>query len=424
MYLCLFEDDQVSHLNPLTYTRAVYDLRLGMRTLLEAARDTIPEAEIILHVRPFLALQTAHEHGLPVNHLHEDNADVLFLNGRWIAEQGAFLQRLNEATETSEARLFVQEDTLVAAWIPDASKHYLDSKTITRDTFADLPEDTLVESVEGIRLISRLWHLIDELRPALLRDFVDRVAQREDEEIPALHQSVLYINEDQIYRSPTAIIRPGALLNAESGPIFLDDHALVMERAVIRGPAYIGPHAHVKIAAQIEGCAIGPWSKVGGEVADSVFHSYSNKAHAGFLGHSYLGRWCNIAADSNTSNLKNDYGPVSLFNAATGAFESSQRQFLGLMMGDHSKCGINTMFNTGTVVGVFCNLYGAGYLPRYVPSFSWGGPIGGFNEYRLDKAFLAAERMMARRNKHLTDAERTLLTKIFEETQRYRTFAA
>jgi UDP-N-acetylglucosamine diphosphorylase/glucosamine-1-phosphate N-acetyltransferase len=205
------------------------------------------------------------------------------------------------------------------------------------------------------------------------------------------------------------------MLNAEDGPVYIDRDAIVMENAVVRGPAYIGPHAQVKMGGTLEAAAIGPWCKVGGEVHHAILHSYSAKAHAGFLGHSYLGRWCNIGADTNNSNLKNDYGSVSLYDPVTRDFEDTGLQFLGLVMGDHSKCGINSMFNTGTVVGVFCNVYGSGFPPRYIPSFAWGSPEG-FVEYRLEKALRVAEAVMARRDVALTDADRELLTYVFEHT--------
>ncbi|MEM8560544.1 MAG: hypothetical protein AAGG50_22190, partial [Bacteroidota bacterium] len=159
--------------------------------------------------------------------------------------------------------------------------------------------------------------------------------------------------------------------------------------------------------------AVGPWSKVGGEVSQSVVHSYSNKGHDGYLGNAYLGRWCNLGADTNTSNLRNDYGPVTLFDAVAQAFLPTGQQFLGLVMADHAKCGINTMFNTGTVVGVASNVYGGGFVPRLVPSFAWGGwQERGFVPYRIDKALQVAEAVMKRRDIVLTDAERTLLTTI------------
>jgi UDP-N-acetylglucosamine diphosphorylase/glucosamine-1-phosphate N-acetyltransferase len=187
--------------------------------------------------------------------------------------------------------------------------------------------------------------------------------------------------------------------------------AEVGENAVIKGPVYLGPKVVVHPAARVEESAAGYWSKLGGEVHGSVIHSLSSKGHDGYLGDSYLGRWCNLGADTNTSNLKNDYGEVTLWDAVAEDFVGTGRQFAGLFMGDHSKCSINTMFNTGTVVGVFCNLFGTGFPPRHVPSFSWGGAEG-LAPYRAEKALRVAEAVMARRDRALSDAERARLEAI------------
>ena len=410
MHLCLFEDDQVTHLNPLTATRAVYDLRLGIRTLLETTREAFGTPPTLLHARPLIDRMTAQENNLPTGAI-PDGADVLFVNGRFIAEEGALLERLRHAARDGEpARVFVQGDDVIAAWVPGASSRLVQADTVTRATFDDLPEETVSEA----RLISRLWHLIDEIHPALVRDFAARTKGIDlgEPSGAAIHASAVLIGSE-IYLAPDATISPGAILNAEDGPIFIDAGATVMEQAVVTGPAYVGKNSRIKIGGNIEGCAIGPVCKVGGEVEATVVHSYSNKQHAGFLGHSYLGRWINIGADTNNSDLKNTYGQVTLYDETTGAFEPSGTQFLGLFMGDHSKCGINTMFNTGTVVGVFCNIFGGSYQPRRIPSFTWGS-LDRFTEYRLEKAFEVAEAVMARRDKTLTDAERAVLRAISE----------
>lgn len=411
MYLCLFEDERIDHLRPLVDTRAVYDLRLGLRTILETTRDAFAALtggrEVLLHTRPVLAAVTAQEHDALVNRIPGD-LGVLFVNGRFVAEDGPLLDRFRAAAGAGEpGRVFVQGDEVVAAWVPAADRVSLTGGALTRATFDGLAE----ERIEGAQLVGRLWHLIEGLRPALERDFRARTKGREIYERPGalIADGVHIVNGADVFVGAGAVVRPGALLNAEAGPIYIAAEAVVMEGAVIRGPAYVGPKGQVKVQANIEGVALGPWCKVGGEVHDSVLHSLSNKAHVGFLGHAYLGRWCNIGAGTNNSDLKNDYGPVSLYNVALGDFEDSGQQFLGLFMGDHAKCGINMMLNTGTVVGTFCNVYGTGFPPRYLPAFSWGSPADGFTEYRLDKALCVAEAVMARRDASLTDAERALL---------------
>ncbi len=218
---------------------------------------------------------------------------------------------------------------------------------------------------------------------------------------------------EHVHIASGATVRTGAVLDASGGPIRLDPGATVGENAVLRGPVWIGPGATVNPACRIDQSAVGERSKVGGEVHASVLHSFSSKGHDGYLGNSTVGRWCNLGAATDTSNLKNDYGEVTQWDAVEGDFVGTGRTFVGLVMGDHSKCSIHTMFNTGTVVDVFCNLYGAGFPPRHVPSFSWGG-ADGLVPYRTDKAFRVAEAVMARRERDLSGAERTLLTAIAE----------
>ena len=208
-----------------------------------------------------------------------------------------------------------------------------------------------------------------------------------------------------------------AFLNTTEGPIYIGKEAEIMEGAKIRGPFTLGDHSVVKMDAKIyTGTTVGPWCKVGGEINNSVFFGYSNKAHDGFMGQSVIGEWCNIGADTNTSNLKNTYDSVKLWSYIDKSFINSGLQFLGLIMGDHSKCGINTMFNTGTVVGVSCNIFGGGYQRNFIPSFSWGDSASGFRKFILRKAFAASAAMMKRRGIELDDTEKEILTYIYNET--------
>jgi UDP-N-acetylglucosamine diphosphorylase/glucosamine-1-phosphate N-acetyltransferase len=425
MRLCLFEDEETAYFRPLVNTRAIYDLRIGIRTLLAMTRDALDTPPAVLHARSPIAAVTAQEYNVPVNDVAAGEA-VLFVNGRFVADDQAITDRLLRAASPHEpARAFVQDGNVVAAWIPDVppplAERVAAGRPLSPDAFASVPEEALGEAT----LIHRLWHLLDALRPALKRDFAARTGPYEilddiyNRPGATVHASAVGIHSEQIYIAPDAQVCAGAILNAERGPIYVDAEAIIMEQAVVRGPAYIGPKSQVKIGANLEGCAIGPWCKVGGEVHDTVMHSLSNKAHAGFLGHSYLGRWCNLGADTNVSNLKNDYGEIALYNPVTEAFESTGRQFVGCFMGDHSKTAINTMLNTGTLVGTFCNLFGSDFPPRVLPSFTWGAP-GRYSEYRLDKALHVAERVMARRDTPFTDADRALLTHVFEMTRDVR----
>jgi UDP-N-acetylglucosamine diphosphorylase/glucosamine-1-phosphate N-acetyltransferase len=308
--------------------------------------------------------------------------------------------------------------------VPDAAARLpddvFDRPALTADAFADLPTTELDDAA----LVGRPWHLLDTLHPALERDIEARFDHPSS--VPLLerphasvHDGVTGVHSDRIHLGADAAIKAGAILNAEEGPIYVGPEATVHEQAVIRGPCIIGPKTHVKVGANVDGTATGTWCKIAGEVHDTILQGYSNKSHPGFLGHAVLGRWCNLGADTNNSNLKNDYGEISAYAPAEERFVNTGRQFAGLFMGDHSKCGINTMFNTGTVLGTYCNLFGGDFPPRYVPPFSWGG-ADGLTTYRLGKACEVAERVMARRETDFTEEDRSLLGALFEQTQAER----
>jgi UDP-N-acetylglucosamine diphosphorylase/glucosamine-1-phosphate N-acetyltransferase len=431
MHLCLFEDDHVAGLRPFVETRAAFDLRLGMRTLLETTRDAFfplgkgqNHSGLVLHTRPLVAPVTAEAHDDALVNTLPDG-DILFVNGRFVAEEGDALAQIQNRTGRDHPHAFTANDRLLAAWVPNATDRLPDDllsrATVTAAPFSNLPTTALDDAT----LVHRPWHLLDTLRPALKRDVSARTEGPPSRPLSArphasVHESAIGVHPEQIYLGQNAEVRPGAILNAEDGPIYVDANATVFERAVIQGPCYVGPKTQIKVGADIKGSAFGYYCKVGGEVHDTVIHSLSNKGHPGFLGHSYLGRWCNLGADTNNSNLKNDYGEVSAYAPADEAFVSTGRQFAGLFMGDHSKCGINTMFNTGTVVGTCCNVYGGDFPPRYVPPFSWGGPSTGLSTYRLSKALEVAERVMGRRDRSFTNADRTLLSSLFERTESER----
>ncbi len=407
MTLVPFEDAHVGHLAPLALTRAVYDLRVGARTLLESAAAVFAPTRIGLHTRAALAGVTAAEHpGTSVREAPGEGA--LFVNGRWRVRDGDVARAVRAAAASGEARAFVQGDTLLALWHPSPPPDLLDADALDLPQVEGVPQ----ERVEGETLITHLWDLIADLCERITQD-VEAMGGL-GTQAGGIEDGAVLIEPDRIHLAESAVIRAGAVVNASSGPVWIGPEAEVGEHTVVRGPVFLGPKAVVKPTARLDESAFGTWSKVGGEVHGSVLHSLSSKPHDGYLGNSYLGRWCNLGADTNTSNLKNDYGEVTVWDAVAGEFVGTGRQFAGLFMGDHSKCSINTMFNTGTVVGVFCNLFGAGFPPRHVPSFAWGG-ADGLVPYRTDKAFRVAEAVMARRDRSLSDAERTLLTAIAAE---------
>ena len=405
MTLSLFEDDRVAHLAPLALTRAAYDLRVGARTLAENAVAVFPAGRLVFHTRRAVAGVTANEHPETATGLE---GGTLFVNGQWLVREGDVAQAIRDARESGEARAFVQGDTLLALWHPDPPRGLTDGDAFGREQAEGVAE----ERVEGEALITHLWDLIADLGPRITHDLEQM--GRLGEHAGTVEDGAHVVAPEAVHVAEGAVVRAGAVVSAASGPVWISEGAEVGENAVVKGPVYVGRKAVVNPAARVDESTIGYWSKVGGEVHGSVVHSLSSKGHDGYLGNSYLGRWCNLGADTNTSNLKNDYGEVTVWDAVAEDFVPSGRQFAGLFMGDHSKCSINTMFNTGTVVGVFCNLYGAGFPPRHVPSFAWGG-ADGVVPYRTDKAFRVAEAVMARRDRALSEAERTLLERIASE---------
>lgn len=410
MHLCLFEDATTDHLRPLVDLRPSYDLRTGIYTNLERAAAVFPDAGIILHTRRILKRVALERYDAPVNHI-PGALNVLFINGRLLLEDGDFLNELRDVASGREARVFTSGGAVVAAFVPETSIDISEGGYLGEGAFAGLPH----EEVGDVRLIDRCWHLLDYLHDMLEADYrrVARgynVLERPGAEV---HQSVVMIEPDRIHIAPGARVMAGAVISAENGPVFIDRDAIVMENAVLRGPLYLGRNSQAKIHAQIDGGSFGTCVKLGGEVHDAIVHSYSNKAHLGFLGDAYLGCWCNMGAGTNNSNLKNDYSETDLYNVATGDFEPTGRQFTGLFMGDHAKCGIMTRFNTASVIGTYCNILGDGFQPRFVPAFVWGG-ANEFHDYRIDKAIGVARAVMKRRNITLSEAEEELLRMEYE----------
>lgn len=269
---------------------------------------------------------------------------------------------------------------------------------------------------EDVMTIKHTWDIFAKNEQAIRQDFELLTTGRTSAPIPKSNQ---VLAPEQVFMEEGATVE-FAILNASAGPIYIGKNATIMEGSMVRGPLALCEHATIKMGAKIyTGTTIGPHCKVGGEVSNSVLFGYANKGHDGFLGNSVLGEWCNLGADSNTSNLKNNYAPVRLWDYETAGFAKTELQFCGLMMGDHSKCGINTMFNTGTVVGVSANIFGGGFPRNFIPSFSWGG-ASGFTTYLTKKAYEVARIVMKRRNLEFTDQDEAILDHVFEETKQWR----
>jgi UDP-N-acetylglucosamine diphosphorylase/glucosamine-1-phosphate N-acetyltransferase len=359
---------------PLTLTRPVGDLRMGIFTNVERWKQYIPEVEIGFHTEAYLSGR------------FPSLDDALTVNGAVVPNEDLAVAIFH--LENDQA-LYAGE--LFLAGNPDA--------------------ETKVQFLgKELVVLENRWDLYMKNDAVLRQDFERTTNGRKSAD---LSDSVTVVGpKDQLFLEEGAVVE-ASVINTKTGPVYIGREAEVMEGSLIRGPFSLGEHAQVKMGAKIYGATtIGPECRVGGEVSNSVFQAFSNKGHDGFLGNALVGEWCNFGADTNTSNLKNNYGMVDTYSYETSAQQKTNVQFMGVCMGDHSKCGINTMFNTGTVVGVSSNIYGAGFPEKWVPSFSWGGPEG-IVPFRFEKAIEYANNMMSRRKKSLSEEEIKILKHIF-----------
>ena len=407
MTLCLFEDAAVAHLAPLALTRPACDLRVGARTLAEGTAALLG-GDLALRVRPAIAGVAAQIYpGAAVN--AAPAGPTLFVNARWLARPGGLAAALVRVARdgTDGARAFVTPDGVpVALWHPDPPATLFDNAGALA-----VPDAVPAEQVAAT-LVSRLWDVVADLPERIDCDVraMGRLGTRDG---ATVQDGAHIVAPHDVFLGPGATVRAGAVIDASAGPVHLAAGVTVESNAVLRGPLFLGEKTVVKALARVDGSAAGPQCRLGGEVHESVLHSFASKGHDGYLGNSALGQWVNVGAATDTSNLKNDYGEVTLFDAVAQDFVASGRRFLGLVMADHAKCAIHTAFSTGTVVGVFANVFGAGVPPRHVPSFAWGGAEA-LVPYRIDKALRVAEAVVARRGRTLSDADRALLTSIAE----------
>jgi len=410
--ICIFEDSQYNKLHPISYTRPVYDLRCGITTLLEKIRRSYPRVKVVLHCRGYLSEVVKRDNpGISVNEIQADKC--LFINGRILADEKFAAKIPLKGTDV----VYMKDDTVVAARVSGGKLEAL--KQRLNDVFRVEDFQGLEKKDVEVEIIAYPWDLIKQNGKQIATDFRYLTANVKEKKIKGkVYPGAILLAKKNIFIGEGAKIKPGVVLDAEDGPIYIGRNAHIMPQATIIGPAFIGEGTAIKVGAKIyENTSIGEVCKVGGEVEGSIIHSYSNKQHDGFLGHSYLGMWVNLGADTNNSDLKNNYGDVKVY--INDEPVDSGSMFVGLTMGDHSKSGINTMFNTGTVVGVSCNVYGADFPPKYIPSFSWGGAES-FTTYDLERALEVAKRVMQRRKVEMTDIDERLFSKVFELTQEER----
>ncbi|MBT9391863.1 GlmU family protein [Hymenobacter sp. NST-14] len=396
MHVLLFDDPAIRpHLLPFTFTRPVAALRCGILTLAEKWQHRLGVEQVGYLTQDYLQAK------FPAG---ETQGPALVINGAVCPDE--LLIRQVQALAPGEA-LFDGE-LLVAAHLSDATQ----VAELIQEGFQKTRE--VAEPVTAIRA---LWHLFLRNGAEIRQDFDLLTKGRESAPVSDAH-TIVY-GAENIFIEPGVKIR-AAILNAENGPIYLGRNSQVHEGAIISGPLALCEGSHINPGAKMRGDnTVGPFCKVGGEVGNSILLGYSNKGHDGYLGNSVIGEWCNLGADTNTSNLKNNYAPVKIWSHSAGRFVNTGQTFCGLMMGDHSKCGINTMFNTGTVVGVGANIFGAGFPRTFIPSFSWGGSAG-FETFRLPKVAEVAERVMARRQLAYDAVEQGIMQHVYDATAKDR----
>ncbi|HOF91217.1 MAG: GlmU family protein [Tenuifilaceae bacterium] len=395
-HVILFDDSRWDHLLPLTFTRPVSELRIGILTIKEKW-EYLLNTQCYYHTKDYLSAK----YPLP-----QTNAPCLLINSGIIPDEPI----LNYIQTMDIGDSLVHGTTLVAAFLPSLPDVNFSPSAQAFPNAKQLPVEPFA--------IYHAWDLFTQNGRALEQDFELLTRNRQSCNLSPTNN---VLNPNNIFVEEGAKVEC-ATLNAQTGPIYIGANAEVMEGALIRGPFALCQNSTLKLGAKIYGpTTIGPGCKVGGEVNNSIILANSNKAHDGFLGNSVVGEWCNIGADSNNSNLKNNYAEVKLWCYARQSFVKTGLQFCGLIMGDHSKCGINTMFNTGTVVGVSANIFGDGFPRNFIPCFSWGGAQG-YTTYQLEKALETAKKVMERRNVELDEKEIAILAKVFDLSLIYRRF--
>ena len=399
MRYVIFDDDRFSNFFPITFSRSVGDLRVGVLKLRQrlAAHLEIDDYDLIISEK---LTETYRERfpSIKINRL--EGGEYIFVNSRLQLSPYLILKIKNLAPETG---LF--SDQTVIAFRTETSL-----ADITTESIKPLYSNIRNVNHEAADLWNFLWEMITANPDQIRKDFEEHFY--ENENFFVTEQGVTALNPYNLWIGEGAEISPGVVIDASKGPVVIDEGCSIMPNAVIVGPVYIGKKTVIKSGARIyPGTSIGPVYKIGGEVENTIFQAYSNKQHDGFLGHSYIGEWVNIGADTNNSDLKNNYRAIMMYSYPIKSRQSTSCQFLGTVVGDHTKIGINCSINTGTVIGVGCNLYGSDLISDHIPSFSWG-TAKELTTYRFESFCETASIVKKRRQLTLSDHEINLFNDI------------
>jgi len=392
MHYILFDDTCRDRLLPFTHTRPVADVRCGILTMRARWELYIKEQTTTLTEAYLQQVYPLHT-----------GSDNVYINGVVFATNSLMtgIQGLQPGHKLTHGNV------VIAARL---AEDILDIKEF-HNHINILP----TQHFDGdIYALQNVWDIFTLNDRALRDDYQLLTKGRKSAPIPG---GVTVTGKEHVFIEDTARIYAGCIINATTGPVYVGEDAEILEGTLIRGPLAACAHSFIKMGAKIYGATtIGPGCKVGGEINNTVFFANSNKAHDGYLGNAVIGEWCNLGADTNASNLKNNYDEIKIWDEAANTSVRTGLTFCGLLMGDHSKCGINTMFNTGTIVGVSCNLFGAGFPEKFVRSFSWGGSEG-ITAYDFNRAMETAGRMMARRSVQLSETEKEMYRHIYNNSR-------
>jgi UDP-N-acetylglucosamine diphosphorylase/glucosamine-1-phosphate N-acetyltransferase len=390
MNYILFDSEARENLLPFAHTRPVADIRCGILTMRERWEHLLGTTTGTLTQG---YMQACYEHT-------QTASETIYINGAVMGNN----QIAQQIAALSENEVLTKDGIVIAARMP----------------YHEGDVHTLNEAIDQIKAVAydgelvhlrNIWDIFSLNETAINNDWQLLTQNKKSAPIP---EGIVVNGKDNLFIEEGAVINAGTIINAKTGYVYVGKDAEILEGSLLRGPVAVCEHAVIKMGAKIYGATtIGPGCKVGGEINNVVFFANSNKSHDGYLGNAVIGEWCNLGADTNCSNLKNNYDVVKVWHEASQKEVNTGLTFCGLLMGDHSKCGINTMFNTGTVVGVSCNIYGGGFPDKNIPSFSWGGSEG-FITYRFDKAMETANKMMGRRNKQLSNAETAMFQHLFD----------
>ena len=411
--ICLFEDQEYINLEPLVLLRAVFELRTGIHTIKKRIIALYPQKKIYLLCRKHLeASVKSKSPKYIVNDLSGIKDGCLFINGSALLTEKIKEPAGDEMGVCNGriAYIFLGKDKL---------------KLVRKESFVD-PElinrlKKVIKTVEvKMKMITYPWDIVNNAGEMIRADFKQRMSEKKKSKGVIDKRVILYGPKSNLFIEEGAVVEAGTVIHADSGPVYIDRDAMIRAHSIIDGPAYIGERTVLDNAKIRANTAIGHTCKIGGEVEETIIQAFSNKHHEGFLGHSYLGEWVNIGAMTTNSDLKNNYSKIRIY--VNGVMKDCGTIKMGCFIGDHTKIGIGVLINTGSVIGVGCNIFGGGIIPsKYVPSFLWGSNAGVFNEYRLEKFIEDIKNVMVRRKKAPSTGDIQLIKDVYTLTQNSRT---